>query len=119
MEQPNGVSPVFTLIYLAAAVLILAGYWKIFVKTGRPGWGALIPLYNAYVLLQIIGRSGWWLVLFLIPIVNIVIGIIVSIDLARSFGKGAGVGLGLAFLPFIFVPILGFGDAQYVGPAAT
>ena len=55
----------------------------------------------------------------IIPIVNIIVGIIVSIDLSKSFGRGIGTALGLIFLPFIFIPILGFGSAQYVGPAAA
>ena len=54
----------------------------------------------------------------LIPFVNFVICIILCIDLAKSFGKGAGFGIGLAFLGIIFFPILGFGSAQYQGPAA-
>jgi hypothetical protein len=54
----------------------------------------------------------------LIPFVNFIVGIILSIDLAKSFAKGVGFGLGLALLGFIFWPILGFGSAQYQGPAA-
>ena len=44
--------------------------------------------------------------------------IILCIDLAKSFGKGVGFGIGLALLGIIFFPILGFGSAQYQGPAA-
>jgi hypothetical protein len=54
----------------------------------------------------------------LIPFVNFIICIILCIDLAKSFGKGVGFGLGLALLGIIFFPILGFGSAQYQGPAA-
>jgi uncharacterized membrane protein YhaH (DUF805 family) len=79
----------------------------------------LIPFVNVYVLMKIAGRPGWWLILFLIPLVNLIISILVSLDLAKSFGKGAGFGLGLAFLGPIFYPILGFGSARYNGPAAS
>ena len=107
------------LIELAITVLVIASLWKIFTKAGKPGWAAIIPIYNIIVLLQIVGRPIWWLILLLIPIVNIVIAIILAIDLAKAFGKGAGFGLGLIFLGFIFYPILGFGSATYTKPATA
>jgi hypothetical protein len=103
---------------LAIAVLVIAGIWKVFVKAGHPGWAAIIPIYNLYILLKIAGRPGWWLLLFIVPVVSIVIAIIVAIDIAKSFGKGTGFGVGLAFLGPIFYPILGFGDASYQGAVA-
>jgi Family of unknown function (DUF5684) len=108
----------FVIIYIAVVVLEIAALWQVFVKGGRPGWAAIIPFYNYYVLLKVVGRPGWWLILYFIPIVNIVVWIIVSIDLAKSFAKSTGFAVGLIFLPFIFIPILGFGPAQYAGPAA-
>lgn len=110
---------IFFLIYVGIIVFIFAGMWKTFTKAGQPGWGCIIPIYNVYLLCVIAGRPWWWLLLMLIPIVSIVIFIIVCIDIAKSFGKGPGFGVGLAFLGFIFFPILGFGDAQYQGPAAV
>ena len=94
-------------------MVILAGVWKTFTKADKPGWGAIIPIYNIILLLDIAGRPLWWIILLLIPFVNIVITIVVSIDMARNFGKGAGFGLGLFFLAIVFYPILGFGDAKY------
>lgn len=93
--------------------------WKVFVKAGKPGWAVLIPIYNVYVLLEIVGRPWWWLLLLLIPLVNFVIVIILMIDLAKSFGKGAGFGVELLFLNYIFMLIPAFGDAQYAGPSAV
>lgn len=91
-----------------------------FTKANQPGWAILIPIYNFYILLKIAGRPGWWLLLFLIPLVNLVICFMVALDIAKSFGKGTGFGLGLFFLSFIFYPILGFGSAAYQGaPART
>jgi hypothetical protein len=107
------------LFYLAIIVVVIAGMWKVFTKAGQPGWAAIVPIYNIVILLKIVGRPVWWLVLLLIPFVNFVILILVSIDVAKSFGKGPGFGIGLWLLSFIFYPILGFGDAQYVGPAAA
>ena len=104
------------LIGLVIAILAIAGFWRIFTKAGQPGWAVIIPIYNALVMLRIAGRPWWWLLLSLIPLVNIVVGIILCIDIAKSFGKGAGFGLGLLFLSPIFAMILGFGSARYVGP---
>ncbi len=108
-----------TIIPLIFTVLIIAGVWKVFTKAGKPGWAAIIPIYNAVVLLEIAGKPTWWVILYLVPIVSLVIAIIVSIAVAENFGKSTGFGIGLAFLGFIFFPILGFGDAKYVGAAAV
>ncbi len=101
------------LIMLAFALFMIVSYWKVFEKAGQPGWGVLIPIYNILLFLKIAGKPGWWILLYLIPLVNIVIGIIVCIDIAKNFGKDAGFGIGLAFLGIIFYPILAFGSAQY------
>ena len=106
-------------IYVAIVVFLIAALWLVFAKADRPGWAAIIPFYNYYTLLKVVGRPGWWLILYLIPIVDIVVYIIVAIDLAKSFAKGAAFAAGLIFLPFIFIPILGFGPAPYVEPAAS
>lgn len=106
------------LIQLALVVLVIAGLWTTFAKAGKPGWAAIVPFYNVIVLLEIAGRPLWWIILWLIPCVNIVIVFIVAIDVAKSFGKDAAYGIGLALLPFIFYPLLGFGDARYLGPPA-
>ena len=111
-------SPLGLLIALAILVFFIAAMWKVFTKAGKAGWLVLIPFVNVYTLLKIAGRPGWWLILFIIPVVNFIISILVSLDLAKSFGKGAGFGLGLVFLGPIFYPILGFGSARYNGPAA-
>src|SRR5579864_1258738 len=111
-------SGVFMLVWLAIVVVMIASMWKVFAKAGQPGWAAIVPIYNAIVLLQITGRPLWWIVLFMIPLVNLVVGILVAIDLAKSFGQSTGFAFGLIFLGFIFFPILGFGSARYIGPAA-
>ena len=106
------------IVYLALAVLVIAALWKVFAKAGQPGWAALIPIYNTYVMLVVAGKPGWWLILLFIPIVNIVISIMAIAGLAKNFGKGVGFILGLIFLPIIFFPILGFGSAKY-SPVVT
>ena len=122
----GGAVGILVIIYIAVIVLEIAALWKVFVKAGQPGWAAIIPIYNLYILLKIIGRPGWWILLFLLGIIPfvgwiavLVIGIIIAIDLAKSFAKSSGFAVGLFLLNFIFIPILGFGEAQYVGPAAS
>ncbi len=107
------------LIWLTVIVISIASLWKIFTKAGKPGWAAIIPIYNFIVLLEIIGRPIWWIILLFIPCVNIVVSVIVFIDLAKSFGKDALFGIGLWLLGIIFLPILAFGSAEYQGPAAA
>ncbi len=113
--KPPG--PVFWICYTAYAILIIAAWWKIFSKAGQPGWAAIIPIYNWIVWCKIVGRPAWWVLLLLIcfPIFFIIL----SIDLAKSFGKGVGFAIGLILLSVIFFPILGFGSATYQGPSAA
>ncbi|MGB1121436.1 MAG: DUF5684 domain-containing protein, partial [Saprospiraceae bacterium] len=103
------------MIYFGIIIFFIASFWKIYEKAGKPGWTSIIPIYNVIVLLEIIKKPLWWIVLFIIPIVNIVIGIWTTNLLSKNFGKGEGFTIGLIFLPFIFYPILAFGDAQYQG----
>jgi hypothetical protein len=97
-------------------ILGVAGLWRIFVKAGENGWAAIIPFYNIWVLLRVVGRPGWWLILLLIPIVQIVAWIIVSIELAKAFDKGFGYALGIFLFPYFFFLILGFSESKYFGP---
>jgi hypothetical protein len=92
--------------------------WKIFVKAGKPGWAAIIPFYNIYVELEILGLPWWFLLLMFVPVANIVISIMIIFGLAKVFGKSIGFGFGMLFLSFIFIPILAFSDARYEGPIA-
>jgi len=107
------------LVGLIFGVIQIASVWKIFEKAGQPGWAALIPIYDAYIMLEVVGREWWWLLLLFVPLVNIVVEVVVLFDLAKSFGKDTAFGFGLLFLSPIFMPILGFGDAKYVGPAVS
>src|SRR4051812_38352115 len=109
------VGGVMGLIWLAVVVLMIASMWKIFTKAGQPGWAAIIPIYNLYILCKVAGKSGWWVLLLCIPLLNIIFALLLCISLAERFGKGAGFGVGLFFLGFIFFPMLAFGDARYQG----
>ncbi len=104
---------IVSLVYLVMIVAAIAGMWKVFEKAGQPGWAAIVPIYNLFVLLQIVNKPTWWIVLLLLPLINIVILIIVTIALAEKFGKGGGYAVGMVFLPFVFYPMLGFGDERF------
>jgi hypothetical protein len=107
-----GVGMGLMICYLAVILLWIIGMWKVFTKAGKPGWAAIVPIYNIIVALEIAGKPLWWIILMLIPIVNFFVWIVVCIAVAARFGKGAGFGIGMALLPFIFWPILGFGDSR-------
>jgi hypothetical protein len=109
-------NPVETIFWIIVLVIIFASLWRIFTKASKPGWAAIIPFYNIYIQLKIINRPGWWLILYFIPIVNFVIGLIIAVDIARAFGKSSAFGVfGLFIFSFIGYPMLAFGDAKYQG----
>jgi hypothetical protein len=110
----------FIFIFIVAVFYIVCS-WKVFVKAGRPGWAAIIPIYNGWVFFEISGKPGWWaLFAFLgfIPILGsipiFVLALIASMELAKRFGKDTVFGVVLLWLfSFIGLPILAFGDATY------
>lgn len=107
------VSPIVWIVYLAISIFYLIVTVKLYQKAGFPGWAAIVPVYNMVVLFQMAKMSGWMVLLLFVPFVNIVILIMLYINLAKAFGKGAGYGVGLIFLPLIFMPMLAFGSAEY------
>lgn len=108
------------LISMLVAVLLIVCLWKLFAKAGKPGWAAIIPIYNVIVMLEIVGRPIWWIALMFIPFVNFVIDIILILDFAKAYGKSAGYGVLMLFFPYIMYPVLAFSkDTHYVGPVAA
>jgi len=107
------------LLYAAVIVLLCAAQWIIFQKAGKRGWYSLVPVYGTLVLLQIVGKPWWWILLFLVPFANIIFAIWMLNMLSKSYGKNEGFTVGLLFLSFIFLPILAFGKARYLGPAGA
>ena len=101
---------------LAIMSLQIISTWKIFVKAKKPGWAALIPIYNTLVLLEILGKPWWFIFLMIfVPVGNFVIAIILMLDLAKVFGKSTAFAIGLIFLSVVFMAILAFGDDRYLG----
>jgi len=116
MAVGAGIMIVYMLFVLAISVFMVVAMWKMFTKAGKPGWGCLVPFYNNYCLFEIAFGNGWLFLLTFVPCVNFVFLIMLYFKLAKAFGQGVGFGFGLLFLNPIFVAILGFGNAEYIGP---
>jgi len=114
-----GIGLVGGIFYLAIIVLWIVGMWKVFEKAGKPGWAAIIPIYNLIILLEIVGKPMIWILWLIIPCVNIVFAVWLYNLVSKSFGKSEGFTVGLVIFPYIFWPILGFSDARYLGPSAA
>lgn len=114
-SSPPAYNPVFTIISLVLCVFVLVCMWIVFRKAGKPGWAAIVPFYNLYVLFDITWGSGMRFLLLLIPIYNIILSIQTQVRLAKAFGKSGGFAAGLIFLPYIFIPLLAFGKETYQG----
>ncbi|MBX4210935.1 signal peptidase I [Candidatus Parcubacteria bacterium] len=122
VDCPHWLSPIIPFFWgigLIFLIVSIISMWKIFEKAGFAGWKSIIPIYNLYILLQIVNRPVWWIILFLIPFVSGIIGIILMYYLAKSFGKGIGFTIGLVIFSFVFLPILAFGDSTYGGARPT
>ena len=118
-------------VVLVIVLLTLIGYAKVYEKAGHPGWSVFVPIYGTMVLVKIIGKPSWWVIPIsvfywitnfwdsslssVLSIANLVFSIWATNLLVHKFGKGTGFTVGMIFLPFIFAPMLGFGDDQYIG----
>ncbi len=109
--------PVGVMIFcLVIGIIGIVATWRVFEKAGQPGWAAIIPIYNIYVMTKIAGKPGWWVLMFIVPFANIYFAVWLTNMISKSFGKDEGFTAGLILLGFIFWPILGFGPAKYLGP---
>jgi len=114
-----GIGTGMVILYLAVIAILVIGMWKVFEKAGKPGWAAIVPIYNFIVLIEIVGKPMIWVLWLLIPCVNFVFIIWLYNLVSKSFGKSEGFTVGMVLFPYIFWPILGFGDAKYLGPSAA
>ena len=134
---------VYVILAIVVWILQIVANWKIFQKAGEAGWKSIIPIYSGYVSYRIAWSTGiFWLqfifgfaanfvdnittaenagmaMLLLLAVLRVILAVILilyCIKLAKAFGKGVGFAIGLMLLSPIFLLILGFGSAQYVGP---
>ena len=107
------------LFFAVIVILMIAIFWKVFTKAGQPGWAAIVPIYNQWVLVtEIAKKEPLWFVLLLVPFVNIVASWVICQEVAKKFGKSEMFGIGLFLLGPICWAILAFGDARYQGAKA-
>lgn len=117
----------FSEFYTILPIMILAGIfqtivmWLVYDKADQPGWASIVPFYNMWVLAEIAEKPGWWVLIILfsglIPyvggIIGMVLSIIITVGVARTFGRGVAFGIGLIFLPLVFYPVLAFSKNRY------
>ncbi len=106
----------YIIVCLVISIVCIVGMWKVFTKAGKPGWASLIPFYNLYTLFDIAWGNGILFLTMLVPCVDVIFLIICYYKLCKAFGKGTGFFIGMLFFSPIFICILGFGDAEYIGP---
>ena len=73
--------------FFIVQIVHFAATWKLYVKAGRKSWEAIVPVYNAIVLMGIIKRPKWWVILLFIPIVNLMMFPVIWVETIRSFGR--------------------------------
>jgi len=113
------IGPIQIILILLILILPIIGTWFLYKKAGKPGWASIVPIYSTIIWLDIIGKPWYWLLLFLIPYVNLIFLIWAFNLTAKSFGKSVGFTIGLILIPGIFLPILGLGSSIYIGPAGN
>lgn len=131
-------TPLFWIFAVIYYVLSVAGTWMMFQKAGEPGWKAIIPIYNNYIVYKICWQTMyfwvwfgialvaaifglytdttvgfWYIIALILSVVQLLIQCNCSFRLSTVFGHGIWFGLGLYFFPFIFTLILGFGSSTY------
>ncbi len=114
-EPGMGGAIAMLVVALAITIATIAALWQLFVKAGRPGWHSLIPVYDVIVWLNLVGRPWWYVLALVTPVTAVILWAILGFGTARSFNRGILFSLGVTFMPFIFLPILGFGNSQYIG----
>lgn len=106
-------------VVMAVAIVSIISMWKLFTKAGKPGWAAIIPIYNNIVMLEIVGRPMWWIVLYFVPFANIAVAIMIALETAKVFGKDVVFGVLMILFPIPMYPVLAFSkNTPYLGPIA-
>lgn len=104
---------IFPVLFMGWLGIYLLSWYLLMDKSGYPGWWALVPGLNLYMLTRIAGRSGWWTIAFFVPILNIAASLLIWTDIGEKFGKSAGFSVGLAWMNWLFLPILALGENEF------
>ncbi len=104
------------IVWFIIAILMVISIWRLFIKAGKPGWAAIVPIYNIVVMLEISGKPMWWIAMLFIPFVNIVFGIMIYYSFVKAYGKSDGFAVLAIFFPYIMYPIMAFSSkTQFIG----
>ena len=90
----------WVLLFLAVQLIHFGGTWRLYQKAGKKTWEALVPIYNAVILMDIIRRPRWWVILLFIPIINLMLFPVIWVETLRSFGKNSAIDTALGLLSF-------------------
>ena len=109
---------IFAILTVLFFILTIIGLWKLFEKTGTPGWVVLIPFYNFYIWLKIINKPLWWYIFIIIPFINVFTVMLMIVELVKCFKKfGLGEQAVSVLFPFIYLPYIGFNkNDEYLHP---
>lgn len=119
-----GVIVVLAIVFLAWAVFYIVGLWKLFKKAGKAGWESIVPFYNNWVMVEIVGLQWWWFLIVLTPTILSVLGldslsflgqiaglianINIYYNLSKKFNKTTGWVVLSVFFGWITIPLLGY-----------
>lgn len=108
----------YWIFFIFTIVGTFAGLYRMFEKAGEAGWKALVPIYNAWICTKITGKSIWWFVMLLIPVLNVVVWLLMANELSKVFGRESfWAYVASMMIPYVYFPMLGFdNDVRYVGP---
>ena len=126
------------LLIIALVAVTMVSNWKLFEKAGEPGWYAIIPFFNTFMMCKVVFGNAWWgcaflaplvcLPLFFIPFLNILVSfavnmfvmfvsIMMHVRMALVFGRGGGVIALLILIPIVGYPVLAFGKETHYVPS--
>jgi hypothetical protein len=100
-------------VSLVATVIQIAGMWKTFSKAGERGWGAIVPIYNVYLMIKVADKPWYWILLFLIPVVNVILYLYIQWEVGDKFGFGVLGKLVFMILAPLSYVATGFGSYTY------
>ncbi len=109
------------LLFIAAIQLVhFLGTYKLYKRAGRKAWEAIVPIYNAVILMKIINRPSWWVVLLFIPIINLLMFPVIWVETIRSFGQNSNRDTWLVILTLgLYTFKVNYSDAEYISNRST
>lgn len=102
---------IWLIMFGVALVVTVFGIYcnvRIYQKAGYEWWKAIVPYYNLYIMTEFTIGNGWWFLLMFVPVVGIILTYVMFYRLAMCFGKSTLFGIGMIFIPIVFLAILAF-----------